>query len=109
VAEQHYRQESSSSSSSGSNGNGVSKRILLDQATLVPIGFLLTIAGAFTWAAMWLTGKFDSMGQDVREVKYKVERIEEHLNDRITRSEIENWILRFYAANPALGKVDLPR
>lgn len=85
------------------------KRFLLTQETLVPLGFLMTVAGAFAWAALWLNGHFDQMGADVREVKYKVERIEEHLTDRITRSDVEAWILKFGRQNPSLNIPDLSK
>ena len=93
----------------GREGGAVARRFQLDSATVIPIGFLLTVAGGFVWAALWLTGHFDVLGSDIKDVKYRIERIEEHMQDRITRSDVENWIYRFYRANPTLQVVELPR
>ena len=40
------------------------------------------------------------------EINYKLETIEEKLEDKFTKPEMENWILRFKMQNPGM---DIPK
>ena len=61
----------------------------ITRETLLPVSLVAAICAGVIWINTTLI-----------EINYKLETIEAKLEDKFTKSEMENWILRFKMENP---------
>ena len=67
----------------------------ITQRTLLPMSLVAAICAGVIW-----------INSTLIEINYKLETIEEKLEDKFTKPEMENWILRFKMQNPGM---DIPK
>ena len=61
----------------------------ITKETLLPVSLVAAICAGVIW-----------INSTLIEINYKLETIEAKLEDKFTKSEMENWILRFKMENP---------
>ena len=67
----------------------------ITQRPLLPMSLVAAICAGVIW-----------INSTLIEINYKLETIEEKLEDKFTKPEMENWILRFKMQNPGM---DIPK
>jgi len=67
------------------------KRMTLSKETLMPLGMVIALCGGVVWISTQLTN-----------INYKLDMLEEKLEDNWTRRDMENWGLKLKMENPDL-------
>ena len=65
------------------------KKTLITKDTLMPLGMVLALCGGVVWISTQLTN-----------INYKLDTLEEKLEDNWTRRDMENWGLKLKLENP---------
>ena len=68
------------------------KKYMLSKETLMPLGMVVALCGGVVWISTQLSG-----------INYKLDMLEEKLEDNWTRRDMENWGLKLKLENPDLG------
>jgi hypothetical protein len=71
------------------------KKYTLSKETLMPLGMVVALCGGVVWISTQLTN-----------INYKLDMLEEKLEDNWTRRDMENWGLKLKMENPEL---DIPK
>jgi hypothetical protein len=74
------------------------KKMTLSKDTLMPLGLVIAICGGVVWISTQLTN-----------INYKLDMLEDKLEDNWTKRDMENWGLKLKLENPeiAIPKVEL--
>ena len=72
------------------------KKTLLGKDTLMPLGMVIALCGGVVWISTQLTN-----------INYKLDLLEEKLEDQWTTRDMENWGLKLKLGNPELTVPDL--
>ena len=67
------------------------KKTLLGKDTLMPLGMVIALCGGVVWISTQLTN-----------INYKLDLLEEKLEDQWTTRDMENWGLKLKLGNPEL-------
>jgi hypothetical protein len=67
------------------------KKIMLSKDTLMPLGMVVALCGGVVWISTQLTN-----------INYKLDMLEEKLEDNWTRRDMENWGLKLKMENPEI-------
>jgi hypothetical protein len=67
------------------------KKNILSKDTLMPMGMVIALCGGVVWISTQLTN-----------INYKLDMLEEKLEDNWTRRDMENWGLKLKMENPEL-------
>ena len=70
------------------------KKNVLSKETLMPLGMVIALCGGVVWISSQLTS-----------INYKLDLLEEKLEDNWTRRDMENWGLKLKMGNP---DIDIP-
>jgi len=65
------------------------KRYTISKETLMPLGMVIALCGGVVWISTQLTN-----------INYKLDMLEEKLEDNWTRRDMENWGLKLKMENP---------
>lgn len=65
------------------------KRMTISKETLMPLGMVIALCGGVVWISSQLTN-----------INYKLDTLEEKLEDNWTRRDMENWGLKLKLENP---------
>jgi len=68
------------------------KKSVISKETLLPMSLVLLLCTGVVW-----------INSTLLEINYKLDTIEEKLEDKFTRSEMDKWILRFQLENPEIS------
>jgi hypothetical protein len=68
------------------------KKYTLSKETLMPLGMVVALCGGVVWISTQLSG-----------INYKLDMLEEKLEDNWTRRDMENWGLKLKLENPELA------
>tara|TARA_R110002110_G_scaffold24110_10_gene90784 strand:- start:141 stop:380 length:240 start_codon:yes stop_codon:yes gene_type:complete len=73
------------------------KKYTLSKETLMPLGMVIALCGGVVWISTQLSG-----------INYKLDMLEEKLEDNWTNRDMENWGLKLKLENPEIQipKVD---
>ena len=67
------------------------KKNVLSKETLMPLGMVIALCGGVVWISTQLTN-----------INYKLDMLEEKLEDNWTRRDMENWGLKLKMENPEI-------
>jgi len=67
------------------------KKYTISKETLMPLGMVIALCGGVVWISTQLTN-----------INYKLDMLEEKLEDNWTRRDMENWGLKLKMENPDL-------
>jgi hypothetical protein len=67
------------------------KKMTISKETLVPLGMVIAICGGVVWISTQLTS-----------INYKLDMLEDKLEDQWTSRDMENWGLRLKMENPEI-------
>jgi len=67
------------------------KKYTLSKETLMPLGMVIALCGGVVWISTQLSG-----------INYKLDALEEKLEDNWTRRDMENWGLKLKLENPEI-------
>jgi len=67
------------------------KRLTLTKETLMPLGLVIVLCGGVVWISTQLNN-----------INYKLDMLENKLEDQWTQRDMENWGLRLKMSNPNL-------
>jgi len=67
------------------------KKYVLSKETLMPLGMVIALCGGVVWISSQLTN-----------INYKLDMLEEKLEDNWTRRDMENWGLKLKMENPEI-------
>jgi len=67
------------------------KKYTLSKETLMPLGMVIALCGGVVWISTQLSG-----------INYKLDMLEEKLEDNWTRRDMENWGLKLKLENPEI-------
>jgi len=67
------------------------KAQVLGPGTLVPLGLVVTLCAGVMWISNQLS-----------EIRFKLDTLDQKLENQWTSQDMENWALRFKMANPDL-------
>jgi hypothetical protein len=65
------------------------KKNMLSKETLMPLGMVIALCGGVVWISTQLNN-----------INYKLDMLEEKLEDQWTKRDMENWGLRLKLKNP---------
>jgi hypothetical protein len=68
------------------------KKYTLSKETLMPLGMVIALCGGVVWISTQLTS-----------INYKLDILEEKMDDNWTRRDMENWGLKLKMENPELA------
>lgn len=68
------------------------KKTLLTKDTMLPLGMVITICAGVVWISTQLN-----------TINFKLDTLENKLEDQWTKRDMENWGLRFKMENPNLS------
>jgi len=68
------------------------KKSVISKETLLPMSLVLLLCTGVVW-----------INSTLLEINYKLDTIEEKLEDKFTRSVMDKWILRFQLENPEIN------
>mgnify|MGYP003654418391 FL=1 len=68
------------------------KKTFITKDTLMPLGMVIALCGGVVWISTQLTN-----------INYKLDMLEEKLEDNWTRRDMENWGLKLRMENPDIG------
>ena len=69
-----------------------SKKQILSANTLLPLGLVFTICAGVVW-----------ISNELGEIRYKLDQLDQKMEDRWTQRDMENWALKLQLANPNLN------
>ena len=72
------------------------KKYTLSKETLMPLGMVIALCGGVVWISTQLSG-----------INYKLDALEEKLEDNWTRRDMENWGLKLKLENPTIAIPEL--
>jgi len=72
------------------------KKTILTKETLMPLGMVIALCGGVVWISTQLTN-----------INYKLDALEEKLEDQWTKRDMDNWGLRLKLENPDITLPDL--
>jgi len=72
------------------------KKITLSKETLMPLGMVIALCGGVVWISTQLTN-----------INYKLDALEEKMDDNWTRRDMENWGLKLKMENPSISIPEL--
>jgi hypothetical protein len=67
------------------------KKMTISKETLMPLGMVIAICGGVVWISTQLTS-----------INYKLDMLEDKLEDQWTSRDMENWSLRLKMENPEI-------
>ena len=67
------------------------KKYTISKETLMPLGMVIALCGGVVWISTQLTN-----------INYKLDMLEEKLEDNWTRRDMENWGLKLKMENPEI-------
>ena len=67
------------------------KKYTISKETLMPLGMVIALCGGVVWISTQLSG-----------INYKLDALEEKLEDNWTRRDMENWGLKLKLENPEI-------
>ena len=67
------------------------KKYTLSKETLMPLGMVIALCGGVVWISTQLTS-----------INYKLDILEEKMDDNWTRRDMENWGLKLKMENPEI-------
>jgi hypothetical protein len=76
-------------------GTQENKKYTISKETLMPLGMVIALCGGVVWISTQLTS-----------INYKLDLLEERLEDNWTSRDMENWGLRLKMENPDLAIPD---
>jgi len=76
-------------------GTQENKKYTISKETLMPLGMVIALCGGVVWISTQLTS-----------INYKLDLLEEKLEDNWTSRDMENWGLRLKMENPDLAIPD---
>jgi len=68
------------------------KKYTISKETLMPLGMVIALCGGVVWISTQLTN-----------INYKLDMLEEKLEDNWTRRDMENWGLKLKMENPEIS------
>ena len=68
------------------------KKYTLSKETLMPLGMVIALCGGVVWISTQLTN-----------INYKLDMLEESLEDQWTKRDMENWGLKLKLQNPSIN------
>tara|TARA_R110002051_G_scaffold321913_2_gene410941 strand:- start:414 stop:647 length:234 start_codon:yes stop_codon:yes gene_type:complete len=68
------------------------KKPLITKDTLMPLGMVVALCGGVVWISTQLTN-----------INYKLDMLEEKLEDNWTKRDMENWGLKLKLENPEIS------
>ena len=68
------------------------KKIMLSKDTLMPLGLVIALCGGVVWISTQLTN-----------INYKLDSLEEKLEEQWTKRDMENWGLKLKLNNPEIS------
>ena len=71
------------------------KKTFISKDTLMPLGMVIALCGGVVWISTQLSG-----------INYKLDALEEKLEDNWTRRDMENWGLKLKLENP---EIEIPK
>jgi len=71
------------------------KKYTISKETLMPLGMVFALCGGVVWISTQLTN-----------INYKLDMLEEKLEDNWTRRDMENWGLKLKMENP---EIEVPK
>jgi len=71
------------------------KKIALGKETLMPLGMVITLCAGVVWISTQLNN-----------INYKLDMLEQTLEDQWTKKDMENWGLKLKMENP---DIEIPR
>jgi len=69
-----------------------SKKQILSANTLLPLGLVFALCAGVVW-----------ISNELGEIRYKLEQLDQKMEDRWTQRDMENWALKLQLANPNLN------
>ena len=72
------------------------KKYTISKETLMPLGMVIALCGGVVWISTQLTN-----------INYKLDMLEEKLEDNWTRRDMENWGLKLKLENPTIAIPEL--
>ena len=72
------------------------KKYAITKETLMPLGMVIALCGGVVWISTQLSG-----------INYKLDALEEKLEDNWTRRDMENWGLKLKLENPDIAIPEL--
>ena len=72
------------------------KKYVLSKETLMPLGMVIALCGGVVWISSQLTN-----------INYKLDMLEEKLEDNWTRRDMENWGLKLKMETPEISIPEL--
>lgn len=73
-------------------GNTMEKKTLISKDTMLPLGMVITICVGVVWISTQLNN-----------INFKLDTLEQKLEDQWTKRDMENWGLRFKMENPDIS------
>ena len=67
------------------------KKYMLSKDTLMPLGMVIALCGGVVWISSQLTN-----------INYKLDMLEESLEEQWTKRDMENWGLKLKLENPTI-------
>lgn len=68
------------------------KKTLISKDTMLPLGMVITICVGVVWISTQLNN-----------INFKLDTLEQKLEDQWTKRDMENWGLRFKMENPSIS------
>jgi hypothetical protein len=76
--------------------NTMEKKTLISKDTMLPLGMVITICVGVVWISTQLNN-----------INFKLDTLEQKLEDQWTKRDMENWGLRFKMENPNISIPDI--
>tara|TARA_R110002051_G_scaffold1143_7_gene5809 strand:+ start:1162 stop:1437 length:276 start_codon:yes stop_codon:yes gene_type:complete len=73
------------------NNTSESRKVTLSKDTLMPLGLVIALCGAVVW-----------ISSQLNNINYKLDMLENKLEDQWTQRDMENWGLRLKMINPSI-------
>ncbi len=78
------------------------RTVVLNKATLVPVGVVLSVAAALFGSWAYLENRFDGLRGQLESNGHRLEKLEEHADERWTYTEQKLWVSEFRRLNPSM-------
>lgn len=85
------------------------RRKILDTATLVPLGIVVTVCGGILGGGIWLNDKFGEIATSFTTVNFRLEKIEERIAYPWTIERMRSWRDLLAATNPGISVPQVTR
>jgi len=73
------------------------KKVIFSKETLMPLGMVIALCSGVVW-----------ISSQLNQINYKLETLEQKLEDQWTSRDMENWGLKLKMKNPDIVIPDLP-